>query len=51
MQAILNLFENAHPPEFKTLEFQNLFIFSTSQVPKQSMLFNNLIRCPLKLKT
>ena len=30
VRAILNLFENAHPPGFETLEFQNFFFYPTS---------------------
>ena len=31
------------PPGFETLGFQNFFFYSTSQVPKQSMLIENFI--------
>ena len=42
-RAILNLFENTHPPGFETLEFQNFFFYSKGfkfQKRRTAMLLN-----------
>ena len=42
------MFQNTHNPGFETFEFQNIFIYSTPQVPKQCILINNFILQPLR---